>query len=300
MLAKDDFSLADRWILSRLQSTIALAHEHMASYRFDLMSQVIYDFIWNEYCDWYVELSKPVLWDAEAQPEKAQTTRLTLLTVLEQSLRLTHPLMPYITEEIWQKVAPLLDNSLLDKTDKTIMLQAYPQAQTRLIDPIAEADIDWVKGVIEGIRNIRGEMDIAPGRTFPVYLRKDADKDTSEDQRRLQENQAYLLKLAKLSSISWLSDSQEAPVCATQLYKDMEILVPLADLIDKQAEISRLEKEISRLDKGLQAIVNKLSNARFVDNAPAEIVATERERQVAAESALSALQEKLEKIQALK
>ena len=264
------------------------------------MSQVIYDFIWNEYCDWYVELSKPVLWDAEAQPEKAQTTRLTLLTVLEQSLRLTHPLMPYITEEIWQKVAPLLDNSLLDKTDKTIMLQAYPQAQTRLIDPIAEADIDWVKGVIEGIRNIRGEMDIAPGRTFPVYLRKDADKDTSEDQRRLQENQAYLLKLAKLSSISWLSDSQEAPVCATQLYKDMEILVPLADLIDKQAEISRLEKEISRLDKGLQAIVNKLSNARFVDNAPAEIVATERERQVAAESALSALQEKLEKIQALK
>ncbi len=295
MLAHDDFSLADRWILSRLQNTITLVHEHMASYRFDLLSQVIYDFIWNEYCDWYVELSKPVLWDAEAQPEKAQTTRLTLLSVLEQSLRLTHPLMPYITEEIWQKVAPLLANK-----GQSIMLQAYPQAQAALIDPVAEADIEWVKGVIEGIRNIRGEMDIAPGRTFPVYLRKGADKDASEDQRRLQENYAYLLKLAKLSSVSWLSDSQEAPVCATQLYKDMEILVPLADLIDKQAEISRLEKEIARLDKGLRAIVGKLSNARFVDNAPADIVATERERQTAAESAIAALQEKLEKIQALK
>jgi len=300
MLAKNDFSLADRWILSRLQNTITLVHEHVASYRFDLLSQVIYDFIWNEYCDWYVELSKPVLWDAEAQPEKAQTTRMTLLTVLEQSLRLTHPLMPYITEEIWQKVAPLLDNSLLDKPGRTIMLQAYPQAQAALINPVAEADIDWVKGVIEGIRNIRGEMDIAPGRTFPVYLRKSSDKDASEDQRRLQENQAYLLKLAKLSSVNWLPDSQEAPVCATQLYKDMEILVPLADLIDKQAEINRLEKEIARLDKGLQAIIGKLSNSRFVDNAPAEIVATERERQSAAESAIAALQEKLEKIRALK
>jgi len=297
MLAKDDFSLADRWILSRLQNTITLVHEHMASYRFDLMSQVIYDFIWNEYCDWYVELSKPVLWDAEAQPEKAQSTRLTLLTVLEQSLRLTHPLMPYITEEIWQRVAPLLDNSL---PGQTIMLQACPQAQAALIDPVAEADIDWVKGVIEGIRNIRGEMNIAPGRTFPVYLRKSLDKDAKEDQRRLQDNQTYLLKLAKLSSVNWLADSQQAPVCATQLYKDMEILVPLADLIDKQAEMNRLEKEIARLNQGLQAIVGKLSNARFVDNAPAEIVATERERQTAAESAIAALQEKLDKIQALK
>ncbi len=284
LLQRNDFSLADRWILSRLQATIAVVHEHMASYRFDLMSQAIYDFIWNEYCDWYVELSKPVLWDADAHPEQAQATRLTLLTVLEQSLRLTHPLMPYITEEIWQRVAPLLDIG-----GATIMLQSYPQQDTALIDADAELDIDWVKGVIIGIRNIRGEMDIAPGRTFPVYLRKGDE----QDKRRLEQNHAYLMKLAKLSEISWLAAAEDVPVCATQLYKEMEILVPLADLIDKQAEIGRLEKEIAKLDKGLQAIVGKLSNARFVDNAPAEIVATERERQRAAETAIGSLREKL-------
>jgi valyl-tRNA synthetase len=290
LIGNGEFSLADRWIMSRLQHTLTQVHEHMASYRFDLLSQAIYDFIWNEYCDWYVELSKPVLWDAEAQPARAAATRLTLLTVLEQSLRMTHPLMPYITEEIWQRIGPLLAIE-----GDTIMLQPYPQPDSSLLAPEAEEDIDWLKGVIVGIRNIRGEMDIAPGRTFPVILRK----GNQEDRRRLQENHAWLLKLAKLSDIRWLEEGQEAPVSATQLYREMEILVPLADLIDKEAEIARLEKEIAKLDKGLQAITGKLSNARFVDNAPAEIVATERERQRAAETAIASLQEKLSRIRAL-
>jgi len=285
-------SLADRWILSRLQQTVAQVHEHMNNYRFDLMSQVIYDFFWNEYCDWYVELSKPVLWDADNQPEKARTARLTLLTVLEASLRMLHPLMPFITEEIWQKIATLTG---VETANTSIMLQAYPRADEALINTSAERDIDWVKGVIIGVRNIRGEMNIPPGKTFPALLRKtDAD-----DNRRLDENLQNLLKLAKLSEIRCLADNEEAPVSATQLYQDMEILVPLSDLIDKNAEIARLEKEIGKLEKNLLGISGKLNNEKFVQNAPAELVDVERERQRTAQAAIAALQEKLVAIRAL-
>lgn len=291
---RDDpnLSLADHWILSRLQQTVAQVHDHMGNYRFDLMSQTIYDFFWNEYCDWYVELSKPVLWDADNQPEKARAARLTLLTVLETSLRMVHPLMPFITEEIWQKIATLIG---IETSNTSIMLQAYPAVDNALINPQAESDIDWVKGVIIGIRNIRGEMNIAPGKQFPALL----GNTTEQDRRRLDENLANLLKLAKLSELRALQAGESAPVSATQLYQDMEILVPLADLIDKDVEIARLEKEIAKLEKNLQAINGKLGNARFVDNAPAEIVATERERQRAVESSVAALQDKLNTIKSL-
>ena len=279
-------SLADRWILSRLQQTVAQVHEHMANYRFDLMSQAIYDFFWNEYCDWYVELSKPVLWDADNQPEKAQAARLTLLSVLESSLRMLHPLIPFITEEIWQKIATLIG---INTTDTSIMLQAYPQVDNDLINTRAESDIDWVKGVIVGVRNIRGEMNIPPGKQFPALL----NKTSSEDQRRLSDNLANLLKLAKLSELRILADGEAAPVSATQLYQDMEILVPLADLIDKNAELARLEKEIGKLEKNLQGINGKLNNEKFVQNAPAELVEQEKERQRSAQTAMHAHKEKM-------
>jgi valyl-tRNA synthetase len=285
-------SLADRWILSRLQQTVAQVHEHMSSFRFDLMSQVIYDFFWNEYCDWYVELSKPVLWDADNQPKKARAARLTLLTVLESSLRMLHPLMPFITEEIWQKIATLIGT---ETASTSIMLQAYPQVDTSLINTTVDSDIEWVKGVIIGVRNIRGEMNIPPGKTFPALLRKTG----AEDRRRLHDNLQNLLKLAKLSELRCLADDETAPVSATQLYQDMEILVPLSDLIDKNAEISRLEKEIAKLDKNLQGINGKLSNEKFVQNAPVELVDQERERQRSAQAAIDALNEKLAAIKAL-
>lgn len=287
-----DLSLADRWILSRLQQTVAQVHEHMTNYRFDLMSQAIYDFFWNEYCDWYVELSKPVLWDADNQPEKARATRLTLLSVLESSLRMLHPLMPFITEEIWQKIATLIG---INTAGTSIMLQAYPQVDKDLINTQAESDIDWVKGVIVGVRNIRGEMNIPPGKQFPVLL----NKTSSEDQRRLADNLANLLKLAKLSELRILADGEAAPVSATQLYQDMEILVPLADLIDKNAELARLDKEIGKLEKNLQGINGKLNNEKFVQNAPAELVEQEKERQRSAQAAMDALKEKMESIKAL-
>ncbi len=288
------FSLADRWIMSRFQRTVAQVHEHMAQYRFDLMSQAIYDFFWNEYCDWYLELSKPVLWDEENHPDHAQTTRLTLLSVLEASLRLSHPLMPFITEEIWQRVSPLLDMRGNDE-EKSLMMQSYPQVDSALIDEQAEADIDWVKGIIVGIRNIRGEMDISPGKAIPVLLRN----GSQDDQRRLDENRLFLTKLAKLKDITFLAATDEAPMSATQLHGDVEILVPLAGLIDKEAEAARLEKEIGKLEKNLAGITGKLSNAKFVDNAPEEIVATERERQRSNEAAIAALKEKLAMIHAM-
>jgi valyl-tRNA synthetase len=288
----NNLSLADRWILSRLQQTVAQVHEHMASYRFDLMSQAIYDFFWNEYCDWYVELSKPVLWDADNQPGKARAARLTLLTVLESSLRMLHPLMPFITEEIWQKIATLIGT---ETASTSIMLQAYPQVDSSLINTSVDADIEWVKGVIVGVRNIRGEMNIPPGKTFPALLRK----TNADDQRRVSENMQNLLKLAKLSELRCLSDDEAAPLSATQLYQEMEILVPLSDLIDKDAEIARLEKEIAKLDKNLQGINGKLSNEKFVQNAPAELVEVERDRQRAAQAAINALNEKLAAIKAL-
>ncbi len=291
---RDYFSLADRWIMSRFQRTVQQVHGHMAAYRFDLLSQTIYDFFWNEYCDWYLELTKPVLWDEENHPDHAQTTRLTLLTVLEGSLRLSHPLMPFITEEIWQRVSPLLDLRQ-EGENKSLMNQPYPQADISLINEQAEADIDWVKGIILGIRNIRGEMDIAPGKAIPVLLRH----GNEEDRRRLEENRVFLSKLAKLADITMLDAHTEPPMAATQLYGHIEILVPLAGLIDKDAEATRLEKEIAKLEKNLAGIAAKLSNAKFVDNAPKEIVDVERERQRANESAIWALQEKLEKIRAL-
>ena len=291
---RDYFSLADRWIMSRFQRTVQQVHEHMAAYRFDLLSQAIYDFFWNEYCDWYLELTKPVLWDEENHPDHAQTTRLTLLTVLEGSLRLSHPLMPFITEEIWQRVSPLLDLRQ-EGEDKSLMNQPYPQADMSLINEQAEADIDWVKGIILGIRNIRGEMDIPPGKAIPVLLRHGDEAD----RRRLEENRVFLSKLAKLADITMLDAHTEPPMAATQLYGHIEILVPLAGLIDKDAEAARLEKEIAKLEKNLAGIAAKLSNAKFVDNAPKEIVDVERERQRANESAIWALQEKLGTIRAL-
>jgi len=291
---RDYFSLADRWINSRFQRTVQQVHEHMANYRFDLLSQSIYDFFWNEYCDWYLELTKPVLWDEENHPDHAQTTRLTLLTVLENSLRLTHPMMPFITEEIWQRIAPLLDLRQENEV-KSIMNQPYPLPDLTQIDEQAEADIEWLKGIILGIRNIRGEMDIAPGKTIQVLLRH----GNEEDKRRLDENRVFLTKLAKLADISLLAEHAEPPMAATQLYEHLEILVPLAGLIDKAAEAARLEKEIAKLEKNLAGIAAKLCNAKFVDNAPEAIVATERERQRVNEHAIRALQEKLDMIKTL-
>lgn len=289
-LSLEHCSIADRWIISRFNQTSAQVAEGMENYRFDLVSQALHEFIWNEYCDWYVELSKPVLWDEEANPKPAQTTRLVLISTLEKSLRLLHPFMPYITEEIWQKVAPLVSN-----TGGSIMTQAYPGPSLDSSDKEAEDHIEWLKGVILAIRNIRGEMDISPAKSINVILRN----GSPQDQKKLEDYRPYLQKLAKLKTIVWLAEGQEAPAAATQLFKELEILVPLAGLIDVEVEITRLSKEIAKLQMGLRATSSKLGNPKFVDNAPEAIVAKEREKQGQMSGALEALQQKLKQLKSV-
>jgi len=282
-----ELSLADRWIISRLQQAEAAVAEAIANYRFDLASQAIYEFVWNEYCDWYLELSKPVLWDENASPALQKGTRRTLIRVLETTLRMAHPLMPFITEEIWQQV-----KTLAGAEGDTIMLQPYPEADASKVDEQATNDIEWLKNVIIGIRNIRGEMNISPGKMLPVYF----NNGSPQDKQRLENNQQFLSKLAKLDSVTWLNQGEEAPMSATALVGDMEILVPMAGLIDKDAELARLNKETEKLQKELMKVKGKLNNEKFVSNAPEEVVAKEKSRLEEMETTLNKLNQQQQTI----
>ncbi len=285
-----ELSLADRWIISQLQRTEAEVTRQLDQFRFDLAAQALYEFIWNQYCDWYLELSKPVLWDENAPVERQRGTRRTLVRVLEVALRLAHPFMPFITEEIWQRIAPLAGIQ-----GKTIMLQPWPVANEERIDPAAEDDIEWLKELMLGTRNIRGEMNIGPGKPLPIFLKN----VSAEDQRRLSENEALLKKLARLESITVLAAGEEAPLSATALVGEMEVLVPMAGLIDKAAELARLDKEILRLQGEVQRVGGKLANAGFVDKAPAEVIDKERAKLAEAEQALGKLAEQHARIASL-
>ena len=285
-----ELTLADRWIISQLQRTEAEVTRQLDQFRFDLASNALYEFIWNQYCDWYLELSKPVLWDENAPAERQRGTRRTLVRVLETALRLAHPFMPFITEEIWQRIAPMAG-----KSGPTIMLQPWPEADNSRIDAGAEGDAEWLKSLILGVRNIRGEMNVAPGKELEVMLRKASD----EDIRRLTENETFLKKLAKLSSVQVLAENEEAPLAATALVGELEVLVPMAGLIDKTAELARLDKEIGRLDGEVKRIGGKLSNAGFVDKAPAAVIDKERAKLADAEQALAQLSEQRARIASL-
>jgi len=279
-------SLADRWIISRLQQAQTEVNSAIQSYRFDLATQALYDFIWNEYCDWYLELSKPVLWDENGDESVKTGTRRTLVRVLEATLRLAHPLLPFITEEIWQNVAPFAGIPVDSKS--TIMLQPYPIADSQQIDENALQDIDWLKKVIVGVRNIRGEMNISPATALNVFFTRGDDND----QRRIDENHQFLSKLANLASITWLDDPSKAPLSATALAGELEILVPMAGLIDISAELARLDREIDKISLEAKKLSGKLGNEKFVSNAPTEVVAKERQKLTDFESSLSQLQQK--------
>ncbi|WP_456379537.1 valine--tRNA ligase [Thiolapillus sp.] len=286
----DKLSVADKWIISRLQHTADEVSAAIESYRFDHAAQAIYEFTWNEYCDWYLELTKPVLNSASTSDEQKRAARHTLVNVLESLLRISHPIMPFITEEIWQTVAPLADIS-----GKTIMLQPFPAADERLRDPAAEAEMYWVMDFIQGIRRIKGEMNIAPGKPVPVLL----ENTSKEDQARLEANQHYLNFLAKTESVRILEADEEAPEAAMALVGEMKLLIPLADLIDKDAELKRLKKELAKLQSEVERAEKKLSNPGFTDKAPETVVRKEREKLEAARIAMNNLTEQVQRIRNL-
>lgn len=287
-----ELSLADRWIRSKLQQTTQDVTQAIAQYRFDHASQALYEFIWNAYCDWYLELSKPVLWDDNASAEALRGTRQTLISVMEQWLRLLHPMMPFITEEVWQTVAPIAGIQ-----GETIMLQPYPQpdAQARDAEAEAEAEVAWLQGLIEGVRTIRGEMNIPPGKTLDVLLHQ----GDSADRRRLDANLPFLQKLAKLDTVRWLAEGEEPPAAASALAGSLEILVPLAGLIDVEAESARLDKEIDKAEKDIARLAGKLNNEGFVAKAPEAVVNAEREKLSNAQAALQTLREQQQRLQQL-
>jgi len=264
-----ELTAADRWIISRLQQTERALHEHFASYRFDLAAQAVYEFTWDEYCDWYVELAKTVLTDDEAPAARQRGTRRTLVRVLETLLRLMHPFMPFITEELWQKVAPLAG-----RTGETVMLAPYPRPDDGRIDAEATAEIEWLQRVVLEVRRIRSEMNLNPSQRVPLLLTGGSDSDA----QRADDQQAGLRTLARLESLRWLTDESEAPKAATALVGNLKLLVPLAGLVDKDAELARLDKQTSKLEQEIERVDRKLGNESFVAKAPRDVVDKERSK----------------------
>ena len=291
----DDMELtaADRWILSRLQETTQAANKAIVGYRLDHMAQTIYDFTWNEYCDWYLELSKTVLFDDNASDAIKRGTRHTLVHVLETILRLAHPTMPYITEEIWQRIAPLAGIEGAGSDTTSIMLQPYPEYNEANFDQSAIDEVEWIKNFIIGIRQIRSGMDIKPSKALPVLLQNGSDSDKT----LFETHENYLKKLAKLESITWLNKGDDSPESATALMGEMKLLIPMAGLIDKDAELKRLDKETEKLIKPIKALEGKLSNPGFTDKAPEAVVQKEKDRLAEMKSALANLEEQKTKIE---
>jgi valyl-tRNA synthetase len=276
---------AERWILTRLKQTLLEVEQHFVTYRFDLLAQALYEFVWNEYCDWFLELSKPALNGDDAIA--AASTRHTLLVVLETVLRALHPIIPFITEEIWQSVAPKLGI----KVD-SIFLRPWPNAGEIPADEAATAEIEWFKSVLSGIRRIRAEMNISPGKTIPLLL---ADGDAS-DRARAAKFAAQISFLARVEAPQWIVSGADEPAAAAAVVGSLRVLIPLAGLIDLGAEKARLAKEIARIEGEIKKCENKLGNANFVANAPAEVVAQERQRIAEWGTQLSALREQTLKL----
>jgi valyl-tRNA synthetase len=285
-----ELSPVDRWIISALQRTEADVTRHLDAFRFDLAAQTLYEFIWDEYCAWYLELVKPVLWDENAPIERQRGTRRTLVRVLEVILRLAHPFMPFITEEIWQRI-----KAQAGVQGETLMLQPWPVANESRIDAAAEGDIEWVKQLMLGVRQIRGEMKISMAKRIDIIVAN----ASAEDLRRLADFEPLLSKLAKLESVRVLAAGEEAPMSATTLVGEMEVLVPMAGLIDKDAELARLDKEVARLEGEVKRVGGKLANEGFVAKAPAEVLEKERAKLAEAEQALAKMVEQRSKIAAL-
>jgi valyl-tRNA synthetase len=283
-------SLPDRWIRSRFGKTLRTVNEQISEYRLDLATKALYEFTWNEYCDWYLELTKPVLQGSDTAAARQAATRRTLIEVLEALLRTLHPIVPFITEEIWQRVAPAAGIS-----GETIMLQPLANPDEFPTDESAEQELEWVTGFILGIRQIRGEMDIPPGKPLPVLVQSPSPSDAT----RVEQHGLFLQQLARIETIEMLQAGSEPPAAATALLGGMKIFVPMAGLIDVDAERKRLLKRRDTLQTELDKIRAKLANQSFVERAPADVVAKQQQRHDDLSRDILQLDEQLDKLAAL-
>ncbi len=286
----DLWELPEQWIVSRLQKAEQAVQQAFATYRLDLAAQAIYEFIWNEYCDWYVELTKPVLNDENVSEERKAEVRRVLLAVMEASLRLAHPIMPYLTEEIWQTLAPKLGIS-----GETIMLAQYPVADEAKINEQAEADMQWLQGLIGAVRNIRGEMGLGNARLLPVLLQN----TTEAEKAQITRIEALFKALAKVESITFLADGEQPPLSSSSVVGHVSVFVPMKGLIDPKAELGRLQKDLDKVQKQHDQIANKLSNEGFVAKAPAAVVEGEKVKLAEFADQLAKIKANMEQIAAL-
>ena len=282
-------SAADRWIRSLTRRLIVDVHDAVAAYRFDLYAHAVYEFAWHEYCDWYVELAKPVLFDQEAPPERVRAAQRTLLETLQALLRIAHPIVPFVTETLWRRIAAHTGSAA-----ESIMGQPFPAAADLAADADAEAAVGWLKNVTTAIRNIRGEMNISPAKEATLLLQG----GDAADRQRLAATEALLKRLAKVGALRWLENGAEPPPASVQVVGALKVIVPLAGLIDVDAEHARLRKAIEKLNKDLARVDAKLGNAAFVAKAPPAVVAKERDKGAALRAQFAVLDAQLQRLEA--
>ncbi len=287
----DVWELPEKWIMSRLNSTVANIHQHYKQYRLDMVSHDIYEFIWNEYCDWYVELAKASLNDDSVSEERKAQIRYVLLHVLETALRFAHPMMPYLTEEIWQTIAPLLDC----KNSDSIMVAKFPEVDESQVNAQVEDDMTWLQELIAGVRNIRGEMKLGNAVRLPVLL----ENITEEQLERLNRIENQFKALAKVESLTIVQEGDEVPLSSSSMVGKLRVLVPMKGLIDPTAELNRLAKSQEKLQKQADGIARKLGNEGFVSKAPAEVVEAEKAKLEELEGQLKVMSEQMEQLKAL-
>ena len=284
--APSELGPADRWIRSRASRLIATAHRAIADYRFDRYANALYEFAWHEYCDWYVELTKPVLFDDNAPAERLQATRQTLRAVLDTLLRLGHPIVPFITETLMRDLTPAAG---------TIMRQPFPNAADYAEDSDAEAAVEWLQGVVTAVRNIRGEMNVSPAKDIDLLLQGGGARERS----LLVETESLLRRLAKVARVNWLDANETPPPSSVQVAGAIKVMVPMAGLIDVEAESRRVAKELDKLAKELKRVDGKLGNENFLAKAPTAVVAKERDKRAALRAQLQVLNQQLEDLRGL-
>ncbi|QOC23032.1 valine--tRNA ligase [Wenzhouxiangella sp. AB-CW3] len=285
--AEDELDVLSRWILSRLSQTVTEVEQALTDYRFDLAAKALYEFVWHEFCDWYLELSKPALAD-DADDNTARATRHTLATVLERTLRLLHPFVPFVTEEIWQRVRVPAGIEA-----DSIMATEWPEAGT--IDEEAVADAEWLKAIISAIRSARTELNLAPGKPMPLMVQQ----GDASDHKRLERFAQLIRRLARIETIDRVDDDRDSGDCAVALAGNLRLLIPLAGLVDIGEELARINKQLERERKGLEQAEKKLANERFVANAPAEVVDKERQRLAEHQTTVAELEAQVRKLEKL-